>query len=101
MIIKFTPYEIAEQPSEKCFPRENLNFCNNHEFTIAMSKFYAKNYTSEDIHRIESVGARYISSAMVTFFLDNNLGFRIDDPFDLIRLLRRLDRLELLQKIPH
>jgi hypothetical protein len=37
---------------------------------------------------------------MIEFFLDNKLRFRIYDSFDLIRFLRRLDRLKLLQEIP-
>jgi hypothetical protein len=104
MLIKFPPKKIAKQLKEKCFTEESsVNFDNNHEFIIVMSRIHAKIHTINDIDRIESFdNFNHINSAMVTFFLDNGLAFRINHSFNLSRLLKRLDRLRLLfqKKIP-
>jgi hypothetical protein len=101
MLISLTPEEIAEKIRKKCFPEENSCILNYHGFTILISKTYTQQgYSSEDIRWIESINGSYSSSKMIKFFLDNKLGFRIYSSFGLIKFLRRLVRLTLLQEIP-
>jgi hypothetical protein len=100
MLISLTPREISKQIKKECFPKEESSYLNYHEFTTATSKIYTQqDYSPKDIYWIESINGSYLSSKMIEFFLDNKLGFRIDYSSDLIDLLRRLERLKLLQKI--
>jgi hypothetical protein len=64
-----------------------------------MSRFYSGEYASQDVDQIESIDVvEYINPTMVTFFVDNDLGFRIVGSLHLVHFLRRLDRIGLLSQ---
>jgi hypothetical protein len=101
MLIYLTPEEISKQISKNCFPKEESSYLYNyHGFTINIQEIYTQqDYSPKDIDWIQDINGSYSSSKMIEFLLDNKLGFRIYDSFNLINLLRRLERLKLLQEI--